>query len=265
MPMLEYHQTTRTLDRTHLAVQVRGSGPVLLLLPGQSNNHHWWDRVRADLDREHTTVTFDYRGTGGSDAGLPDAYSTALFAADALTVMDSLSIDRFDVYGTSMGGRVAQWLAITAPRRVRHLVLGCTSPGGPSAVRHRDDVRRALVGPDAAQVLTDLMYSPGWQMANPGPYAVLGDPGMSRQARRGHLVATDTHDTGTGLADIVAPTLILHGSDDVLTPTINAHLLTERIPNSRSHIFDGARHAYFDECADAATIRTLDFLDSPSA
>ena len=109
MPLLEYHQTARTADRTRLDVQVRGSGPALLLLPGQANDHHWWDRIRGDLDRSHTTVTFDYRGTGRSGESGSNLYSTRQFAADALTVMDSLAIERFDVYGTSMGGCVAQW------------------------------------------------------------------------------------------------------------------------------------------------------------
>ncbi len=262
MPLLEYHQTTRTPDRARLDVQVRGSGPALLLLPGQANNHHWWDRVRDDLDRDHTTVTFDYRGTGGSDEGHEDRYSSRQFAADALTVMDSLSIDRFDVYGTSMGGCVAQWIAINARRRVRKLVLGCTRPGGRHAVGSTEAVRRTLLGGDVDRVLTDLMYSPRWQALNPGPYRVLGDPTMSRRARRGHQQTVHSHDAWDLLPEIGAPTLVLHGSDDELAPALNAHLLTEQIPNSRSHIFDGARHAYFDECADAATILTLDFLET---
>ena len=57
VPVQEYHETARASDGTRLAVQVRGSGPVLLLLPGQSNNHHWWDRTRNDFARHRTTVT----------------------------------------------------------------------------------------------------------------------------------------------------------------------------------------------------------------
>ncbi len=129
VPAAEYHEIARTRDRVRLAVQVRGSGPTLLLLPGQANNHHWWDRTRGDFDAHHTTVTFDYRGTGASGSG-GERYSTRLFAEDALAVMDSLAIDKFAVYGTSMGGRAAQFLAASAPRRVRRLVLGCTTPGG---------------------------------------------------------------------------------------------------------------------------------------
>ncbi|MGV9709131.1 alpha/beta fold hydrolase [Gordonia sp. NPDC003424] len=259
MPIHEYHETARTADRTRLAVQVRGSGPALLLLPGQANNHHWWDRVRPDFDRDHTTITFDYRGTGGSAS--PDGtYSTRLFADDALAVMNSLSIDRFDVYGTSMGGRTAQWLALRAPGRVRRLALGCTTPGGSHAVERSPEIRRALAGPDAERTIIDIMYTPEWQSTHPGPYQVLGDPTMSDRARRQHLIASNSHDAWAELPNIVAPTLILHGSDDLFAPEVNAEIIAERIPDSRTHVFDGARHAYFDECRDAASPLVLEFL-----
>lgn len=260
VPVQEYHEISRTSDGTRLAVQVRGSGPVLLLLPGQANNHHWWDRTRNDFARDHTTVTFDYRGTGDSDS--PDGdYSTQLFARDALSVLDSLSIGRFDVYGTSMGGRTAQWIAITAPHRVRRLVLGCTTPGGSHARERDPDIRRALAGPDATQVMTDLMYTPAWQATHPGPYTVLGDPTMSARARRQHLRASDSHDAWARLPEIAAPTLILHGSDDQFSPVVNAQILADAIPDATTHVFDGARHAYFDEYRAQASPLVLDFLD----
>ena len=260
VPVQEYHETARASDGTRLAVQVRGSGPVLLLLPGQSNNHHWWDRTRNDFARHRTTVTFDYRGTGASDS--PDGdYSTQLFAQDALSVLDALSIGRFDVYGTSMGGRTAQWIAISAPHRVRRLVLGCTTPGGSHARERDSSVRRALAGPDATQVMTDLMYTPEWQSANPGPYTVLGDPTMTSRARRQHLRASDSHDAWDHLPEITAPTLILHGSDDRFAPVVNAEILASAIPDARTHVFDGARHAYFDECRAEASPLVMTFLD----
>ncbi|MGV9826747.1 MULTISPECIES: alpha/beta fold hydrolase [unclassified Gordonia (in: high G+C Gram-positive bacteria)] len=257
--MTEYHQITRTADGTRLAVQVRGTGPALLLLPGQANTHRWWDRTRGDFTRDHTTITFDYRGTGDSDS--PDGrYSTPQFAQDAIAVLDSLSIGRFDVYGTSMGGRTAQWIAITAQPRLRRLVLGCTTSGGHHAVERAPEIRRALAGPDAAAVMTDLMYTPRWQAEHPGPYQVLGDPTMSDRARRAHLRTSNTHDAWGRLPEIAAPTLILHGTDDLFAPAVNADILAERIPDARVHLFDGARHGYFDECRDTAGPMALEFL-----
>ncbi|MDQ8703751.1 alpha/beta fold hydrolase [Streptomyces sp. LHD-70] len=237
-------------DGTALAYQCRGAGHPLVLLAGQANNHHWWDGVRDDFHRTHRTITMDYRGTGGSDAP-QEGYSTGQFADDVISVLDALGVERTDLYGTSMGGRVAQWIAARHPERIRRLVLGCTSPGGPNAVERDVSVRRALATPDPAaaeRVLVDLMYTPAWRAAHPGPYNTLGDPAMPPHARRGHLVASNRHDAWEVLPLISAPTLILHGDHDRLTPPDNVALLAARIPDATTYVFGGARHAYFEEC-----------------
>src|SRR5690242_17757341 len=101
--------TARTVDGTRLAVQVEGDGAPLLLLAGQANHHGWWDPVRPDF-AGRTTVSLDWRGTGDSEDG-PADFTTRSLAADVVTVLDALDLLCVDVYGTSMGGRVAQWLA----------------------------------------------------------------------------------------------------------------------------------------------------------
>ncbi|MDA0564199.1 alpha/beta hydrolase [Streptomonospora sp. S1-112] len=256
------HGTARAADGTALAYQRAGEGPPLVLLAGQANNHHWWDRVRADFHRTRATITLDYRGTGGS--GAPDGpYSTRVFADDVVAVLDHLGVERADVYGTSMGGRVAQWVAARHPGRVRRLVLGCTSPGGPHAVERDASVRRALAQPDPAtarEVLADLMYTPAWRAAHPGPYTTLGDPGMPPHARRGHLAASNGHDAWDALPHIAAPALVLHGDQDRLTPPDNLALLADRIPDARAHLFPGARHAYFEEHRAEAGALVAEFL-----
>ncbi|MGW1275268.1 alpha/beta fold hydrolase, partial [Streptomyces sp. NPDC002491] len=98
-------------------------------------------------------------------------------------------------------------MAARHPDRVRRLVLGCTSPGGPLAVERDASVRRALAqaDPDAARrALIDLMYTPAWLAGHPGPYATLSDPGIPPYARHGHLVAGNGHDAGDVLPDITA-------------------------------------------------------------
>ncbi|MFI0820076.1 alpha/beta fold hydrolase [Streptomyces sp. NPDC021098] len=249
-------------DGVAVAYQRRGAGRPLVLLAGQANNHHWWDGVREDFHDTHSTITLDYRGTGASDKPR-SGYSTRRFAEDVVTVLDALGVERADVYGTSMGGRVAQWIAARHPERVRRLVLGCTSPGGPRAVERDASVRRALAQPDpdaARQTLTELMYSPGWLAEHPGPYGTLGDPQMPAHARRGHLIASNEHDAWDVLPSIGAPTMILHGDQDRLTPPENVPLLAARIPDARTHLFPGARHAYFEECRGAAGALTREFL-----
>ncbi|WP_410665212.1 alpha/beta fold hydrolase [Amycolatopsis sp. lyj-84] len=246
-------------DGTRLAYQWHGTGRPLVLLAGQANDHTWWDRTRGDFP---STITMDYRGTGASDA--PDsAYSTMGFADDVIAVLDELGVEVADVYGTSMGGRVAQWVAARYPDRVRRLVLGCTSPGGTHGVERSNDVRLALArrsSAEARETLENLMYTPAWRASHPGPYRVLGAHGMPPHAVRGHLVASNTHDAWAALPDITAPTLVLHGDDDLLAPPANAPLLADRIPDARMHLFAGARHAYFDECRPEASDLVSDFL-----
>ncbi|MGW5974027.1 alpha/beta fold hydrolase [Streptomyces sp. NPDC055186] len=251
-----------TPDGTRIAYQLRGQGAPLVLLAGQANNHHWWDAVRTDFHPARSTLTLDYRGTGDSDK--PDApYSTDLFARDVISVLDELGIDRADVYGTSMGGRVAQQIAVRHPHRVGALVLGCTSPGGPNSVERDNDVSKALAQPQpgaAQQVLLELMYTPRWLASHPGPHHTLGDPHMPAHARRRHLVASNQHNAWNLLPDISAPTLVVHGTDDLLNPTANAHLLADRIPGARLHLIPDGRHAYFEECRAHASPLVLDFL-----
>ncbi|WP_037606352.1 alpha/beta fold hydrolase [Streptacidiphilus rugosus] len=249
-------------DGVRIAHQVRGAGRPLLLLSGQSNSHHWWDPVLADFLARFRTITLDYRGTGASDK--PDEpYSTEGFAEDVVAVLDHLAVERADVYGTSMGGRVAQWLAARHPDRVGRLVLGCTSPGGPNGVERDADVDAALTDRDPARAraaLVDLMYTPAWTLTHPGPYATLGDPAMPGYARRRHRLASTRHDAWAVLPDIVAPTLVVHGAEDRFNPTANAALLAERIPGARLALLEGARHAYFEEFRATASPLVLDFL-----
>ncbi|ARQ71595.1 alpha/beta fold hydrolase [Streptomyces marincola] len=255
--------TAIAADGVTLHYQPRGGGEALLLLSGQSNSHRWWDSCREDFEQGgYRTVTFDYRGTGASDK--PDEpYSTREFAADAVAVLDALGVRRAHVYGTSMGGRVAQWLAADHPDRVGALVLGCTSPGGAHGHERGKDVRRALSQPDrkaAGRALLELMYTPGWLATRRGPYHTVGDPDMPAHARRRHLAASAEHDAWDALPRIAAPTLVVHGTDDVFNPAANAPLLAGRIPGARAHLLPGARHAYFEEFRATASRVVLDFL-----
>ncbi|HVV17802.1 MAG TPA: alpha/beta fold hydrolase [Pseudonocardiaceae bacterium] len=254
----------RAADDVALYYEVHGQGDdVLVLLSGQSNSHHWWDTTRPDFDAAFTTVTLDYRGTGRSGKPDDDSYSTRGFAADALAVVDDLGAERVHVYGTSMGGRVAQWLAADHPSRVNRLVLGCTSPGRPHGIERSAEVRKALAQRDgraARRFLLELMYTPAWLAANPGPYHTIGDPKMPPHARRHHLMASAAHDSWDVLPDITARTLVVHGTDDIFNPTANAPLLADRIPHAELRLVDGARHAYFEEFRDVAGPMVLEFL-----
>lgn len=251
-------------DGFPLTVQTggRAEGPVLLLLAGQANDHHWWDHVRAGFEDRWRTVSLDQRGTGGSRGPTGD-WSTRLFADDAASVLDRLGVGRAAVYGTSMGGRVAQQLAARHPDRVDRLVLACTSPGGPHAHERTADVRRALADPDPAhrrQTLRELFYTDAWPH-RPEDSRLFGDRTMTAEETRAHLRVSARHDAWDLLPTITAPTLVLHGTDDRMVPTANAPLTAERVPAARLHLVEGGRHGFFEEQATEVTPLVRRFLE----
>lgn len=255
--------TVTTADGFDLGVQVSGrdDAPTLLLLQGQANSHRWWTELRDGFDDRFRVVSFDQRGTGDSHGGLGD-WSTSLFAADAAAVLQALDSGPASVYGTSMGGRVAQMLAIEHPHVVDRLVLACTSPGGVHAHERSNDVRRALAHLDAAtrrRTLRDLFYTDAWPH-RPEDSHLFGDRTMTPQEARAHLKVSADHDAWARLPEITAPTLVLHGTDDRMVPTANAPLIADRVPGSVLELHEGGRHGFFEEFADTVTPLVLDFL-----
>lgn len=220
----------------------------MLLLAGQANSHTWWDGLRTDFEDDFHVVTLDQRGTGRSRGPVGD-WSTALFADDAADVLDAMGTPTARVYGTSMGGRVAQILAAQYPNRVERLVLACTSPGGRHGHERANDVRRDLSHPDSGRrlgALQRLFFTEQWPFP-PEDSHLFGDSSMSSEEKRAHLRVSSRHDAWDRLPRIEAPTLVMHGTDDLMSPVANAHLLADRIPGARLHVVDGGRHGFFEE------------------
>lgn len=271
-------QGTSPVAGGRVAHQVEGQrdAPPLLLLQGQANSHRWWSVVRPLLVERFLTISFDYRGTGrtarlqAASGGADEAeWSTRLFADDAAAVLAALGIREALVYGTSMGGRIAQELAIDHPESVRRLVLACTTPGGKLAQERNRDVRRALADPKPAvryRALVDLFYTPEWVRDQGGydavPTHLLGDSTMSRHDAHRHLLVSAGHDASDRLHLIAAPTLVIHGGEDVFAPVANAKLLGDRIQGSRVRVYPRGRHGFFDESAAEVTDFVSDFLAS---
>lgn len=213
------------------------------------------------FDETFHVVTFDYRGTGatGTSEDGPE-WTTSSFARDAVAVLDSLEIEAAHVYGTSMGGRVAQMLAAEHPSRVQRLVLACSSPGGPHASERSQVVRRSLDDPDPdvrRERLLSLMYT---EARGTRPSNLLGDPTMTPDATRRHLRVSNRHDAWDLLPRISAPTLVLHGTDDEMVPVSNSELIGSRIPDATVWQLPGGRHGFFDEFADEVSPRVGRFL-----
>jgi pimeloyl-ACP methyl ester carboxylesterase len=256
-----------TLDgRTQLHWESTGDGdPVLLIMGLGLSGGAWWRTVPV-LARRLRVITFDNRGVGGSRA-FSHAYTTDAMADDAATVLEAAGVERAHVYGISLGGMVAQKLALRHPQRVRSLVLGATSPGGPRAVRPDPDVvaffhrRVHMAAEEALRASAPINYSPRCREEHPDRIEEdfaqrLAHP-FSRSAYRAQLFAAAWHNAYGALPRIAVPTLVVHGRLDRAIPVGNAQLIADRIPGARLRILDEAGHLYPTEepGADAAIAR----------
>ncbi|GAB3135109.1 hypothetical protein GCM10027289_28200 [Tsukamurella serpentis] len=255
-------------DGARLAYQVHpavpgADGPALLLIAGQALPGMSWDPVVEAFRGTGPVITFDHRGLGDSDDVFPRGWSTRDCAADAVAVHDAARAgghcgDRVDVYGFSMGGRAAQWLAAEHPDRVRRLILGATTVGDAHGVPRPMEALRILVRSDR-RALLELFFTPDWLLANPDTADAITARPRSLPAQRAHFAASTDHDGHTALPAITAPTLVLHGADDRLCPAQNAHILADRITGARLRVYPGIRHGYHLQHPQA-TVDALGFL-----
>lgn len=226
-----------------------GADPVLLIA-GQAQSHQAWEGIIPCLAEEHTVIAFDHRGVGRSAASVPDRWSTRDFARDVRSVLDHLQVERAHVYGHSMGGRMAQWLAADAPDRVATLTLGGTSVHDASGVP-RDPAVTEILLRGSGQAIRELFFTPAWIDAHPELARTIQPQGTGPAALRVHFQASRLHDARTAVPGITAPTVILHGADDLLCPAANAEILHDLIPDAQLRIFPDVRHGYYLEALEA--------------
>lgn len=255
-----------TPDGIRLYYEELGQGEPLLLINGQGGDHTGWDLVRDDFADRYHVIVYDHRGTGLSDKPANPPYSTQGFAQDAIAILDHLQIARAHAYGVSMGGRICQWLGIDHADRIGSLVLGCTTPGNAHGVRRPADIDVNMANrssdPEAAMAaLLETMYSPTWIEAHSELIRQMFQlPPIPAHAQRLHYLASEGHDAWDLLPTISVPTLVIHGSEDVINPTANAYLLAERIPGAELYIVEGGRHVYFIEFHEEASRVVKEFL-----
>lgn len=231
---------TAAPDGTQLAWTDEGAGEPLLLVAGQATAMAGWGPTAAALAKHFRVIRFDHRGTGGSGRGDAGNYTTRHFAADALSVLDAAGAGAAHIYGHSMGGRVAQWLAIDHPERVRTLILASTSAGrsGEGAGR---EAAAALISGDHTR-MSPYFFEPAWAAQHPEAVRMFFDSGASAWAKSRHYAASRAHDASGHLSLIRARTLIIHGTDNQLSPLANAHMLRQSIPHSTLAKVPGGRH-----------------------
>jgi pimeloyl-ACP methyl ester carboxylesterase len=257
-------------DRT-VAWRVVGEGPPLVLLNGYSGTAADWDPgFLGALGARHSVVCPDHRGMGEStlgDASLPITIDSMV--DDVERVLDALELEAVPLAGWSMGGFVAQRLTVRVPERVHALVLVGTDPGGPDAVRAETDRWSALTDHsgtprEQASRLIPLLFPP---VLAPQVDQLFGDLIAEARARLDHdavhgqeLAMQQWHHTEQPRPPVVPPTLILHGTEDVVIPFANAERLAAVWTGAPVVAFEGAGHACMAQDSTGAAAAIVDFL-----
>lgn len=242
-----------------LFYEEHGSGPALVMLAGLGYWRWCWFKQVAPLSRWFRVVAVDNRGVG--DSGQPDRpYGVIDMAADVAALLDELGLGRTHVLGHSMGGFIAQELALGWPDRVDGLVLVSTSAGGTDHVpadpaimallsplpdlTHEQNMRRAITAVTGPGYWDE--HPDEWEqvvrvrMTRPTP---LPSYGLQLQAARGWPGA------GPRLDQATAPALVIHGDADQLAPPANGRRLAARIPGAQLRLLPDTGHLPFIERA----------------
>jgi pimeloyl-ACP methyl ester carboxylesterase len=251
----------------------------LLLIMGLSGSSRMWFRLLPHLSRRHRAIVFDNRGTGDSDP-VAAPMRMADLVDDALCVLDAAGVERAHVIGVSMGGMIAQRLALDHRDRVRSLVLGCTTAGGrrggPPWRLLATSALRPLFGPERTfPIVAPTLYSPHTRRERPErvreDLRIRMADATSARTTYAQMAAIAGHDTRSRLQELAGlPTLVLHGEDDTLVPPDRGRELAAAIPGARLVLLPACGHMLSTDAEDLVSRAILGHLErstrrSPSA
>jgi 3-oxoadipate enol-lactonase len=260
-----------------------GSGEPVLLVMGLGTPRIGWFHQFQYLQQRFDVTAFDNRGVGETAAQSP--WTMQDMASDAIAFANTFGYETFHLAGISMGGMIAQEIALTHPDRLRSLTLIATSPGGPEAEMMTPEFAAALALPDPAERMrkaTELTFGEKFRRENPAMMELImnalssGDAGVS-------MVGGDVSDAGfmgqvmaiagwmgaggsaARLKDIAVPTLVMHGGDDLLLPMRNGEILARDIPGVRTRFWPDAGHALNAEYPEEVNAELVAHFESASA
>jgi pimeloyl-ACP methyl ester carboxylesterase len=256
-------------ENTSIDYDVQGEGPALVLINGLGFGRWGFFKQIPAFSRHFRTITFDVRGERDLEGGVAD------LAADVVALLDHLRVRKAHVLGTSLGGFVAQELALRRPDLVDRLVLVCTSygRGGPEAMSPwslmdmiglpslsvERAVRRGLEAATSeayrAERPEEFEQIVGWRLAD--------SPSLSTYHQQ--MRAGARFDASQEVGSITSPTLVIHGSEDNYVPAANAAALAEAIPGAKLRILGNAGHLVFIERAADVNREVVTFLKPRAA
>jgi len=259
------------IDGIDLAYELRGGGAPVVMIHGAQGDKTMFASLASAFADNYRVLTFDQRGSGLSDK--PDVpYSIAMLADDTAGLMDHLGISPAHVVGVSMGGMIAQELALRHPQKIRSLVLGCTAAGGPRAVRLGGGAlasaysTQSMTAEERGKALAEAAFSKGYLAQHPEVITSMIEarrqrPIDSRAFARRRKAAAE-HDAYDRLPRIHCPTLVIAGRDDALIAWENSRIIAERIKGAQLVVLEPAGHCFWLEQPEQTLDAIASFLAS---
>jgi 3-oxoadipate enol-lactonase len=234
-----------------------GSGEPLLLIQGMSGTHvAWGEPFKGALEESFDVVAFDNRGIGLS-APVDGPFTIVEMAEDTAALFGELGFESAHVVGISMGGMIAQELALAAPGLLRSLTLGCTYCGGPgSQLMPEENLQKLVAGMSsgdrdkAIRAGYEVNLSPAFR-ADESTWAPFHEMATSVPAAKATIElqaqAILSHDTSGRLGEIAVPTLIIHGTVDGVLPFPNGEQIASLMPAARFEVLRDVGHMFWWE------------------
>lgn len=260
----------------NIAYEINGEGQPLLLITGLGYGAWFWHKVMPHLAKNFRVITFDNRGAGGTDK--PEGpYSVSMMAKDTAGLLDALKIKNAFVLGHSLGGFIAQELAITRPDLVSKLILASTTHGGMKVVPITPEALAVILdrGGDPIDLVkrgVKVASAPGFSDKHPDVVQELVDyrltnpvPPVQYGAQTAAGLGMNQFSDDQVLARMKAitqPTLILFGEHDKVVPPANAQLFLEKLPNARSRIIPNTGHIFPIEAPEETARALAEFFRS---
>ena len=254
------------LNGVNINYQVQGQGEPLVMIMGFTAGRSGWMPQIPVFKKYYRVITFDNRGIGKSDKP-PGPYSTKMMADDTVRLMDLLGIEKAHIMGVSMGGMIAQELAINYPQRVLKLVLACTYASQDET--SGDSLEQAkflqLTPEQKVTAMVSLAFNKPFYRFMFGVLARVQARFMGISGRvgiAGQSEACLKHNTLERLPFITAPTLVIVGTEDRIIKPTSSEVIAGKIANAKLVRVEGGSHCFSFEMRNVFNREVLSFLQS---
>ena len=252
----------------NLYYEVHGEGYPVVMISGLGSQGQSWDTQVPIYSKDYKVIVFDNRGAGKSDKP-KSPYSTEGMADDTAALMDALSIEQAHIVGKSMGGMIAQWLAIKHPERVGKLVMGCSSGSRDQVGNEILRMGREIASKAGLRAVWFMALHLGYtreyiemniDRLNKVSSMLGGDSAEALEGYIGQSLACEGHHTLEHLPKINTPAFVMMGESDQITAPERTRELSRLIPKAELCVFTGVGHGFWRERQQEVDSLVLHFL-----